>query len=80
MSDPTNAGVNWEYKLFTAKTPPPSKANYHPFSVESEAELNRLLSDGWQLESTHTGPAGWNVLGTGFIWHMITFVLRRPKP
>jgi hypothetical protein len=78
MSDSTHTGVTYEYRLFTAKTPRPgTKKDYHPSSDESEAELNRLISDGWEIETTHTGPAGWHVFGTGFIWHMITFVLRR---
>ena len=72
MSDSTHTGVTYEYKMFTAK-PQSGTNSFH----ESEPELNRLISDGWELESTHLGTSGWHVFGTGFIWHMMTFVLRR---
>ena len=69
-----------EYKIYTAKTPSPGTKDkaFHPHSEQSQTELNSLLQDGWGVESTHTGTAGWMVFGTGYVWHMITFVLRRP--
>ena len=72
MSDSTNTGGTYEYKILTAK-PQSGTNSFH----ESEPELNRLISDGWELESTHLGTSGWQVFGTGFFWHMMTFVLRR---
>ena len=72
-----------EYKIYTAKTPNPVAKGkdiraFQPLSEQSETELNSLLQDGWEVESTHTGTAGWMIFGNGYIWHMITFVLRRP--
>ena len=80
MSDIATTNITYEYKIYTAKTPSVGAKDkgFHPLSDKSEMELNTLLRDGWEVQSTHTGPAGWMVFGTGFLWHLITFVLRRP--
>jgi len=80
MSELAETNVTYEYKVYTAQTPKVGAKDkaFHPLSEKAQTELNTLLQDGWQVDSTHTGPAGWMVFGTGFLWHLITFVLRRP--
>ena len=79
MSDSTNTGVTYEYKVFTAM-PNSTKldGNWRPVSDDSEAGLNALIRDGWELVSTHVGQNAWYSLGCGHSMSQMNFVLRRP--
>ena len=78
MSDSTNGGVTYEYKVFTA-IPNGTKldGNWRPVSDDSEAGLNTLIRDGWELVSTHVGQNPSYVLGSGQSMYRLNFVLRR---
>ena len=78
MSDVTKTDVTYEYKVFTA-TGNQKKLDYswRPVGDESEAQLNALIRDGWELVSTHTGEVGGLLLGNGQWAYHLNFVLRR---
>jgi hypothetical protein len=78
MIDSTSLDVTYEFKVFTAKGAKDKDRGYPPVSDQSEADLNGLIRSGWELVSTHTGHSGWMFVGTGLLWPVITFVLRRP--
>ena len=78
MSDSTNTGGTYEYKVFSA-IPSSTKLDgkWRPVSDDSEAELNALIRDGWQLVSTHVGQNAYYIMGSGHSIYQMNFVLRR---
>ena len=78
MSDSTNAGVTYEYKVFTLEgNQKKIDSSWRPVGAESETELNALIRDGWELVSTHAGQVGYSVFGTGQWAYHLNVVLRR---
>ena len=78
MSDSKNTGVTYEYKVFTAMgNQIKIDHSWRPVGSESEAGLNALIRDGWELVSTHIGPIGGLLLGSGNSAYHLNFVLRR---
>ena len=79
MSDSTNTDVTYEYKVFTAiPNSPKVDGNWRPVSDDSEAGLNALIRDGWELVSTHVGQNAYYLMASGHSMYQMNFLLRRP--
>ena len=65
-----------QYKTLTFKHTWGTSKNIQPQQAWDD-EINRLTADGWEVEHISAGSSGWLVLGFGFQWKELTFVLRK---
>jgi hypothetical protein len=67
-----------EYKLFSG-VPKMAKGGQSIDWSAVETQLNDLVSQGWEVVSSHTATYGLEVLASGSHEPVITFVLRRQR-
>jgi len=68
----------FEYKIFSG-VPKVTKGGQSIDWSTAEAQLNDLVSQGWELVSSNTATQGMEVLASGSQEPVITFVLRRQR-
>ena len=68
----------FEYKIFSGVPKMTQGGQLIDWSAV-EAQLNELVSHGWELVSSHSATYGMEVLASGSQEPVITFVLRRER-